>query len=234
MFDVGDGARAAAVRRAWRRAALALVAYCCVAACLAYPDPAALRKLARDRYGSGAEETVALWESLILNGRDLPELEKLRAVNSFFNHHVGFADDGAIWHTQDYWATPLETLGRALGDCEDYSIGKYVTLGRLGVPIERLRITYVRAETGLPGSGVSQAHMVLAYYAKPDAEPLILDNLIDELRPASRRPDLHPIYGFNSLGLWVAGISAPVQTDPTAPLSRWRDVLRRMSEDGLN
>jgi hypothetical protein len=44
--------------------------------------------------------------------------------------------------------------------------------------------------------GLSQK--VLAYYALPEAEPLILDNLISELRPASRRPDLTPVFSFNA------------------------------------
>jgi predicted transglutaminase-like cysteine proteinase len=103
----------------------------------------------------------------------------------------------------------------------------------LGVPIEKLRITYVRAELGLPGSGISQAHMVLAYYPTPDGEPLVLDNLVSELRPASRRPDLRPVFGFNSQGLWVAGSRGPSAADPNARLSRWRDLLSRMSADGL-
>ena len=107
-----------------------------------------------------------------------------------------------------------------------------MTLGLLGVPLERVRITYVRAETGLPGSGIVQAHMVLAYYPAPGMEPLILDNLVGQLHPASRRPDLKPVFGFNSQGLWVAGKKA--SADPTARLSRWRDLLRRMNEEGLN
>jgi predicted transglutaminase-like cysteine proteinase len=190
--------------------------------------------LARERYGAQAAETVTMWRQMLAHNQGLSEREKLEAVNTFFNRNVLFEDDAVTWQTSDYWATPLETLGRGQGDCEDFSIGKYVSLGLLGVPIDRLRITYVRAELGLPGSGVSQAHMVLAYYETPDAEPLVLDNLVGELRPASRRPDLRPVFGFNSQGLWVAGTRAPAAKDPTARLSRWRDLLSRMSKDGLN
>jgi len=39
--------------------------------------------------------------------------------------------------------------------------------------------------------------MVLAYYSRPDAEPLILDNLERRVRPASERADLVPVYSFN-------------------------------------
>ncbi len=209
---------------------LALLAVLSVAA----PDLDRVVALAGQRYGSSGEETLRAWRSMIEAGKALPETEQLALVNAFFNNHVFFEDDKIVWKQPDYWATPLETLGRGEGDCEDYSIGKYVTLGLLGVPIEKLRITYVRAELGQPGSGVSQAHMVLAYYETPDGEPLVLDNLVGELRPASRRPDLRPVFGFNSQGLWVAGTRGPSAADPNARLSRWRDLLSRMSADGLN
>ena len=200
----------------------------------AAPDLDRVVLLAGQRYGSNAEETLRAWRAMIEAGKPLPERERLEMVNAFFNNNVLFEDDKIVWKQTDYWATPLETLGRGEGDCEDYSIGKYVTLGLLGVPIEKLRITYVRAELGLPGSGISQAHMVLAYYPTPDGEPLVLDNLVSELRPASRRPDLRPVFGFNSQGLWVAGSRGPSAADPNARLSRWRDLLSRMSADGLN
>jgi predicted transglutaminase-like cysteine proteinase len=212
--------------------ALLLAGLGAIAVCLANPDLDRVVDLALKRYGVDAAETVAQWRTLVEQNRDLPEREQLELVNTFFNHNVDFEPDTVVWGKTDYWATPLETLGRGQGDCEDFSIGKYVTLGLMGVPIERLRITYVRAETGLPGSRLIQAHMVLAYYPEPGAEPMILDNLIGEVRRASRRPDLKPVFGFNSQGLWVAGRRA--LADPTARLSRWRDLLRRMNEEGLN
>lgn len=200
----------------------------------ASPDMDRLLELALARYGADAQQTVRAWRSMIASSAGLPERKKLERVNNFFNRSVLFEDDIVTWGSKDYWATPLETMGRGQGDCEDFSIAKYVSLGLLGVPIEKLRITYVRAELGLPGSGVSQAHMVLAYYPTPEAEPLVLDNLVAQLRPASRRPDLSPVFGFNSQGLWVGGASTPAVRDPTSRLSRWRDLLSRMSEEGLN
>ena len=57
-------------------------------------------------------------------------------------------------------------MGKTAGDCEDFSIAKYMTLLMLGVPAEKIRMIYVRANIG----GASQAHMVLGYYAKARAE----------------------------------------------------------------
>ena len=102
-----------------------------------------------------------------------------------------FFEDQQHWGQLDYWATPAETYGSHGGDCEDFAIAKYFLLKELGVPVERLRITYVRAIK------LNQPHMVLAYYASPGSEPLILDNLERGIRPASARTDLVPVFSFN-------------------------------------
>lgn len=200
---------------------------------LAMPDFSRLLHLANERYGERGSSAISAWETMMQSADALSEDQKLSLVNEFVNRHVTFGDDINVWGQKDYWATPLETLGHGSGDCEDFSIAKYISLSLLGVPMEKLRLTYVRAEMGRRGSGITQAHMVLAYYPIPNGEPIILDNLVGTLRPASRRRDLTPIYGFNSQGLWVAGQPAPVVSDPTSRLSRWRDVLRRMQEEGL-
>ena len=101
------------------------------------------------------------------------------------SRRIRFAEDSQVWGQTDYWATPLEVLARGAGDCEDYVFAKYFTLRELGVAEHRLRMTYVRARIGGAGSSVTQAHMVLSYYPTPDAVPLVLDNLVTGIRPAS-------------------------------------------------
>jgi predicted transglutaminase-like cysteine proteinase len=152
-------------------------------------------------------------------------------VNRFFNRQVAFRDDAEVWGQADHWASPLETLQMGAGDCEDFALAKYFSLLSMGVRAERMRMVYVRARIGGP-SGVSQAHMVLAYYPEPGAEPLILDNLIDDIRPSSRRPDLTPVFSFNTEGLWQ-GVGAASAGDPTARLSRWREVLAKARQEGF-
>jgi len=164
-----------------------------------------------------------------LTGQDEPA--KLAAINQFFNRRIVFATDAEVWGQTDYWASPLEMLGKGRGDCEDYVIGKYFSLIVAGVPINRLRLVYVRATIGGPGGEVI-AHMVLAYYATPGAEPLILDNLIGDIRPASRRADLEPVFSFNGEGLWQ-GVGAQSAGDPVARLSRWREVLAKARAEGF-
>lgn len=200
----------------------------------ALPDFDKMLGLAQQRYGETAVQRVALWRNLLQELGPLPEQEKARRVNEFFNRRVAYGEDPDVWGQTDYWTTPLEFMGRGVGDCEDYSIAKYLTLKLLNVPTERMRLVYVRAQMGGPYSRVTQAHMVLGYYPAPNAEPLILDNLISELRPASRRPDLTPVFSFNSEGLWVGSTSNTNSAgSATARLSRWRDVIARMQVEGF-
>lgn len=186
---------------------------------------------AAQRLGPQAVTGARALQAVVATAAALDEEARLQVVNQFFNRRVLFRDDTEIWGQLDYWASPLELLNKGQGDCEDYAVAKYFTLVATGVPSAKLRMVYVRAQIGGP-SGVTLAHMVLAYYTSPGAEPVILDNLISEIRPASRRPDLAPVFSFNAEGLWQ-GVSGTAAGDPVARLSRWRDVLAKVREEGL-
>jgi predicted transglutaminase-like cysteine proteinase len=189
-----------------------------------------MRQVAQQRFGQAGSEAIDAWRSAVGGWRGLNEDEQLRRINEYFNRRIRFADDSVVWSQADYWATPLETMARGAGDCEDFVFAKYFTLRELGVPEDRLRMTYVRAQVGGAGSSVSQAHMVLSYYPSPDAVPLVLDNLITEIRPASGRPDLVPVFSFNMQGVFVGG--AAQATSPVDRVSRWRELLLRMRSEG--
>ena len=214
------------------RALLALALCALLGAVLSAPDVDRIQALGLERYGARGGAQVAAWRTLLSEAQHLGEAEKLVQVNNFFNRRLLFENDTVVWQQGDYWATPLEFMGRGAGDCEDFSIAKYITLLHLGVPNAKLRLIYVRARIGGPGSDKSEAHMVLGYYANPTDEPVVLDNLITTIRPASARTDLSPVFSFNNEGLWVSG-AAQSSADPTARLSRWRDVLERMRQEGF-
>ncbi|MFZ6654625.1 transglutaminase-like cysteine peptidase [Undibacterium sp. TJN19] len=166
-------------------------------------------------------------------GRDFPknilrssdaqyEMPVLRQVNDFYNH-VPYFSDQEHWGVADYWATPVEFIASWGGDCEDYAIAKYMTLKELGVPVERLRITYVRAIR------IGETHMVLAYYPTPTAEPWILDNLVDEIQPGSARNDLIPVYSFNDEDLWLA--SGNTKKGGASNVRLWKDLIEKMEKE---
>lgn len=184
---------------------------------------------AAERLGPHAVVEAQALVRMIERTATLGEAQRLTVINSFFNQHIAFREDLEVWGQADYWASPLESLGKGRGDCEDYAIAKYFSLIAAGAPAERLRLVYVRARLG----GQSVAHMVLAYYALPEAEPLILDNLVPEVRPASQRPDLQPVFSFNADGLWRGVGAASAGGDPLARLSQWRDVIAKARAEGF-
>ena len=184
----------------------------------------ALLAWVQNQWGEAAKARVEAWPQSMQETNLLQpdDLEKLIRANDFFNQ-VRWLSDEEHWAKEDYWATPIETLATNAGDCEDFSIGKYFTLHYTQLDPNKLRITYVKALE------YNQAHMVLAYYPSPSAEPLILDNINKTILPASQRTDLFPIYSFNGDGLWLAKSRDKKLTgDSEKSLPQWREVNERM------
>lgn len=178
------------------------------------------------KYGRQATTRIEQWMKLMQTAKSLPEQKKLHLVNHFFNQRIDFVDDIYLWNSNDYWATPVELLSRGQGDCEDYSIAKYFTLIELGVPEAKMRITYVKALK------LNQAHMVLTYYSSPRAVPIVLDNLITEIKSANQRKDLKPVYSFNGSGLWLAKAKGRgKKVGGISRLNMWSELKKRMLEN---
>ena len=174
------------------------------------------------KFGSEAGSRLMSWQKFIRDDRSATEREKLEKVNRFFNR-LTFVSDAIHWQKRDYWATPVEFLASNGGDCEDFALAKYFTLKILGVPEEKMNLTYVKAWK------LNQSHMVVTYYATPGAEPLVLDNLIDQIQPGSRRTDLLPVYSFNGSGLWLAQERGRGNlVGKSDRLKLWNDLLERM------
>lgn len=183
---------------------------------------------AEQKYGKSARSRLTAWEDLIVSDNSQTDLEKLEKVNQFFNM-MEFVDDIDHWRVKDYWATPIEFIGTQGGDCEDFTIAKYFTLKAMGIKDEKLNLTYVKSIT------YNVHHMVLAYYSSPGSEPLILDNIVKDIHPASKRTDLLPIYSFNGTGMWLAKQRGKGKlAGSSSRLQRWQDLVQRMSEDNLS
>ena len=175
------------------------------------------------RFGPHAAERLHAWKSYARARGVAPGTERdlLDEVNRVLNR-IAFVEDAAHWGEEDYWATPAESVGSNGADCEDYTIAKYFLLKELGVPIARLRMTYVKSVK------LNQAHMVLAYYARPDAEPLVLDNIEDRVRPASQRPDLIPVYSFNDEEVWV---ETRGRSGSPSQIRNWSALIERLERE---
>ena len=194
---------------------------------------ARLRDQLTTRFDATHVELLDGWLATVAEAHGLGETAKLKRINDFVNRHIAFEDDRSVWDQSDYWATPLETIGQGRGDCEDFAIIKYTSLRQAGLAGDKLRLIYVKATLKTPDGPIQVAHMVLAYYATPDAAPLILDNLNKVILPASQRKDLQPIFSFNSDAIF-AGVSGrnPATEGGIGRLSRWEEVWRRILADG--
>lgn len=158
-------------------------------------------------------------------GDEAPPL--LLAMNVSINHAVAYVDDRAASGRLDDWATPDELAARGGGDCEDVAIAKYFRLRRAGIPAGQLRIAYVELQAA--DGGRRQRHMVLAWLPPGEApgDELVLDNLLDAVRPLSERSDLRVLISFNSEGIWP-GLARGLPARGPRQITRWAQVLDRV------
>jgi predicted transglutaminase-like cysteine proteinase len=175
------------------------------------------------KFGTQGKNRVEEWDSMMESSKDESILNKIKNVNDFFNQ-ITYQSDSIHWKKQDYWATPFEFMGSGAGDCEDYAIAKYFSLIKLGVPDDKLRITYVSYKKS--NSAFEEAHMVLTYYHKVGMEPVVLDNIDKVLQVASKRTDLKPVYSFNASGLWQAKTKGEARVGDNN-LKSWKDLMDR-------
>ena len=196
-------------------------------------DYPAMAETVAQRWGPAGTNRLKSWQSMLQEGLrpDNSELERLTLVNTFFNKNIRFGTDLEVWEQEYYWATPLETLGRGAGDCEDFVIAKYFSLLAIGIPETKLRFVYVRALLQQGQVLRVEPHMVLAYYKSPGADPLVLDNLASIIAIASQRSDLTPVYSFNKEG-YFNGVLRTALSKGTR-LSRWEDLLLRATNEGF-
>ena len=159
------------------------------------------------------------WEKLMFHSQGMSDSEKLILVNDFFNK-MQWLEDDKVWNKKDYWATPIESLIKNAGDCEDFSIAKYYTLLAMDIPVEQLRLTYVVLDN-------HQGHMVLFYFPKNGRSPLVLDNLNKKILSKSQRPDIKYMFSFNDTGLWLRGNNTAVPDNKNI-IRQWAEMVERI------
>jgi len=185
-------------------------------------DPAELAALEKEYGASAGVRMRKLIETMNAFEKE-SELKKLIVINKFFNQVI-YSSDMKVWHAEDYWATRSEFLGKGQGDCEDYSIAKYFTLLEMGVPPEKLYLTYVKAVE------LNQAHMVVTYFKDKKSPPLVLDNINKSILPATKRPDLAPVYSFNGEKLYLSKQRGLGNVVPSGleQNTKWIELLKKI------
>lgn len=173
-------------------------------------------------HGDETKERFLEWGKFIEDNQDKSEKEKIELVNDFLNQQLKWVEDNELWKKEDYWATPIETLIKKAGDCEDFTIIKYFSLIALGVPVKHLKLAYVIA------LDYDQPHMVLIYAKTRRSIPLVLDNINKKILPATERKDLRPIYSFNGQGKWLQKKKYAKKAGSSNKIHLWVDLNERM------
>ena len=152
---------------------------------------------AEKKYGQSARTRYEMYNAKISTLQNATTQIKLQEINNFFNK-IPYVDDIKVWGETEYWATPLEFLAKAKGDCEDYVIAKYFSLVNLGIAYEKLYFTYVKS------TQYTRPHMVISYFETPHSIPLVLDSINYKIFSADKRSDLIPVYNYNGESLYHA------------------------------
>jgi len=133
------------------------------------------------------------WQALVDGLRSRARGDQIHLVNLELNRRA-YVLDPINWGVADYWASPAQFF-RKNGDCEDYSIAKYMSLRDLGVKPQDMRIVVLNDEN------LKIPHAVLA--VRNAGDELILDNQVN--RVVSHRIIRHyrPIFSINEDAWWL-------------------------------
>ena len=200
---------------------LLLIVAAGVGAQLKFYIPDELMRSYSSKHGESAVRRLEGLLELMDSIADEQEDTKVIKVNTFFNQ-LPYSQDIKTWGKSDYWASRLEFLGVGQGDCEDYAVAKFLTLLQLGVPEEKLFLTYVKAK-----GYADEAHLVVTYYKKKGTVPFVLDNYIQKIMPATKRDDLVPVYSFTANDLFLQkqkGLGKRVDPTQSKNVSKLKSV----------
>jgi predicted transglutaminase-like cysteine proteinase len=134
------------------------------------------------------------WEDLLISLEGKPVAVQVEAVNRFFNK-IRYIEDTDNYGVSDYWQTPYEMFERG-GDCEDYAIGKYISLKRLGVAEEDMNLVIVRDRQQ---GGIVHAMLEV----KVGGDIKLLDNQAGAVKSIASVFRYTPVFAINEHRWWA-------------------------------
>lgn len=158
-----------------------------------------------DRDGCVSPSALRFLE-IVDAARRLEGRARLGEINRALNLAIRPVSDGPI----DVWSTPLETLAKGTGDCEDYAIAKFLALRFAGIDSDEIRIVVVH-------DAVHREHHAVAA-ARLDGRWLTLDNrrmaMVEDSAARNYRPafviDQHDVMRYSDAPMQaIASGSAP-------------------------
>lgn len=145
-----------------------------------------------DRDGC-VSDAALMFLDLVDIGRMREGRARLGEINRAVNLAIHPRSDTAQHGKPDVWMSPLATLARGGGDCEDYAIAKFVALQRAGVASDDLRIVILRDTIR------GEHHAVTA--ARLDGRWLMLDNRRMAMVTDSDVRNLQPRFAIGPQGV---------------------------------
>ncbi|MBR0691972.1 transglutaminase-like cysteine peptidase [Bradyrhizobium lablabi] len=145
-----------------------------------------------DREGCVSPEALRFL-AIVDHARARDGRARLGEINRAINLAIRPASDLALHGQIDVWTSPLATLARGAGDCEDYAIAKFVALHQAGVAAEDLRIVVMHDQL----SGAD--HAVAA--ARLDGHWLLLDNRRMAMVQDSDARNVRPMFVLDRHGV---------------------------------
>jgi predicted transglutaminase-like cysteine proteinase len=143
--------------------------------------------------------TAKGWAALVAKVKAAGDpMAQIKTANNLMNDpkQHPYIEDINNWGKTEYWATAFQFLKKS-GDCEDFSIAKYMLLKAAGMPVENMRIVAVRIRS-LGGIG----HAVLVVYQGNQA--LVLDNRVAPVMEEQLvRREFQPALSVNENSWWV-------------------------------
>lgn len=154
--------------------------------------------LGRWKNGAPCESNICTsksWASLVAEVKGAGDaMAQIKKANELMNRSK-YIEDQPNWGKSEFWATSYEFLKKS-GDCEDYSITKYMLLKEAGIPVENMRIFSVRVRS-LGGIG----HAILVVYQGNKA--WVLDNRTKSVLDASLiKLEFQPVMSLNENQWW--------------------------------
>ncbi len=153
----------------------------------------AMERMAKEQSNVGAfQKRFKTWVAFLntLKGKD--KMTQIKEVNAFMNKSK-YIQDAKNWGVKDYWASPGEFLAK-FGDCEDYSIAKYMALKYLGHDPEDMRVV------ALKDLNLKVGHAILVYYFEDRI--VVLDNQIKIVADSRKIRHYQPVYSINEKAWW--------------------------------
>lgn len=154
--------------------------------------------------GGGAQ-----WASIVGQARQIGDpVQRMGFIHRFVTTYVTYTDDIVLYRTNDYWATPSETLARRRGDCEDYAILEMMLLQASGFRGSDIYLTIGYDQIA------RRDHAVLSL--KIDNMLWTLDQRASTPFPTTSVIDFRPILTLSQDNVWLHGFRKKISNQIAA------------------